>query len=163
MIGFVRPRRRSRGRHYFQGVALRRPHSFKRFIRKNSFHSIYLITTEIGNPVKVGIAEDHLQRLAALQVAHFAQLQLYRFWWMPGKLITERIESAFKDQFASENIRGEWFDLPLPVAEAFIESGIRKLGTWGVRQSDIVGLMDHWERRKYGIPPEAPTPLRGIK
>lgn len=142
---------------------MRRPHSFSRFVKKNGFHAVYLITSQVGNPVKVGIAEDPLHRLAQIQVSNFVPLQIYRFWWTPGRAISGRIESAFKKHFAPQNIRGEWFDLPLPTAEAFIETSIRNLGTWGVRQSDIVGLMDHFEHKKYGLPPAAPSMLRGIK
>ena len=142
---------------------LARPHGFQEFIRKQGFHSLYLMTTEADNPVKVGIATDPVDRLAALQSANFVSLRIHRFWWMPGRQITARIESAFKDHFQSVNVRGEWFDLPLPTAEVFIEASISCHGTWGVRQSELVGFMDHRERQKYGIPPDAPTPLRSAE
>lgn len=144
------------------GIALGRPLGFQDFVRKHGFDSLYLVTTDTDHPVKVGIAEDPLRRLSDLQTSNFTSLHIHRFWWMPGRRITARIESAFKDHFQSQNIRGEWFDLALPTAEAFIEASIRSLGTWGVRQSDLVGFMDHRQRQKYGIPPDAPTPLRGV-
>jgi len=140
---------------------LQRPIGFAEFVKKNGFHSVYLITPDSGNPVKVGVAEDPADRLGNLQTANFLPLRIHRFWWMPGKQVTLRVESAFKEHFQPQNIRGEWFDLPLETAEAFVEESIRSLGTWGVRQSDIVGLMDQWARKKYGLPPEAPSPLRG--
>ena len=140
-----------------------RPYGFQEFIRKQGFHSLYLLTTDTDNPVKVGISEDPVKRLGDLQTANFVPLRIHRFWWMPGQRITARIESAFKDHFQPHNVRGEWFDLPLSTAEAFVETSIRSLGTWGVRQSDLVGFMDHRERQKYGIPLDAPTPLRGIR
>jgi len=142
---------------------LRRPHGFQEFVKKQGFHSLYLVTTDDGSPVKVGIAADPMERFAALQTANFVSLRMHRFWWMPGRKITVRIESAFKDHFQAHNIRGEWFDLSLSMAEAFIEASIRSLGTWGVRQSDLVGFMDRREREKYGLPTDAPSPLRGIK
>ena len=153
----------SRGRFHLRASILRRPYGFEEFIRKQGFHSIYLVTTETDNPVKVGIAKDPVKRLCDLQSANFTPIRLHRFWWMPGKKITVRIESAFKNHFQSKNIRGEWFDLPLPTAEAFIEASIRSLGTWGVRHSDLIKYMDYREREKCGLPPDAPSPLAGIK
>ena len=142
---------------------MRRPYGFQDFIRKQGFHSLYLVTTETENPVKVGIAEDPMDRLGALRSANFVPLRMHRFWWMPGKKVTVRIESAFKSHFHSRNVRGEWFDLPLPTAEGFIEASIFSLGTWGVRHSDLIEFMDYKERQKYGLPPDAPSPLAGIR
>lgn len=142
-------------------ITLACPYGFRKFVRRQGFHSLYLVTTEEDNPVKVGIATDPMGRFAALQNATFAPLRMHRFWWMPGKRITARIESAFKERFRPRNVRGEWFDLSLQTAEAFIEDTIGSLGTWGVRQSDLVGFMDQREREKYALPSDAPTPLRG--
>jgi hypothetical protein len=162
MFGFVRLRKILRGRFRLWGVVVARPHGFQEFIKKQGFHSLYLVTTDTNSPVKVGIAANPVHRLGDLQSANFVELHIYRYWWMPGRRITARIESAFKDHFRSRNVRGEWFDLPLPTAEAFIETSIRSLGTWGVRQYDLVEFMDHRERQKYHLPPDAPTPLRGV-
>jgi hypothetical protein len=87
---------------------------------------------------------------------------MHRFWWLAGKPIAWRIESEFKDHFKAHNIRGEWFRLAISEAENFVEASIRKLGTWSIRQDDMIGLMDHWERKKFSLPPEAPSPLRGL-
>lgn len=141
---------------------MQRPHGFHDFIKKEGFHSIYLISTETGNPMKVGIAADPVDRFNSIQSSNFLSLRLHRYWWMPGRKLTVRIENAFKEQFQNQVIRGEWFDLPLPTAENFIETSIRDLNSWGVRHSDIVGIMDSSVRRKFDIPAEAPTPLRGI-
>ncbi len=140
-----------------------RPRGFQEFIKKKGFHSLYLVTTDTDNPVKVGIATDPLRRMRQLQTSNFMSLRIHRFWWMPGQPITARVESAFKCHFQPQNVRGEWFDLPLSTAEEFIEASIRSLDTWGVRQSDLVGYMDHRERQRYGVPLDAPTPLRGVK
>ena len=74
-----------------------------------------------------------------------------------------RIESAFKNHFQSKNVRGEWFNLPLPTAEAFIEASIRNLGTWGVGHAYLIEFMNYRERQKCGLLPDAPSPLAGIK
>jgi len=142
---------------------LRRPYGFLEFIKKQGFHSLYLVTTETDNPVKVGIAKDPLERLSAIQSANFLPIRMHRFWWMPGRKVTVRIESAFKNHFQSQNIRGEWFDLPLTTAEEFIEASISNLGTWGVRHSDLIAYMDHKERQKLGLGADAPSPLAGIR
>ena len=151
------------GRFCLGNLTLSRPHGFQEFIRKQGFHSLYLVTTDTDSPVKVGIAEDPVKRLGDLQTANFVPLRMHRFWWMPGKRITARVESAFKERFQSMNVRGEWFDLPLQTAETFVEDAISSLGTWGVRQSDLVGFMDQREREKYALPSAAPTPLRGVR
>jgi len=111
---------------------LRRSYGFQEFIRKQGFHSIYLVTTETDNPVKVGITRDPLERFSTIQSANFVPIRLHRFWWIPGRKVTERIEKVFKGHFQLCNIRGEWFNLPLRTAEDLIEANISRLGTWGV-------------------------------
>jgi hypothetical protein len=125
-----------------------RPHGFQNYITLQGFHSLYLVTTARNRPVKVGITDDPVQRLAGLQVAHFEFLRFHRFWWLPGRPIASRIERAFKQHFARTMIRGEWFDLPPREAEAFVEASIRCLGTWGIEQRDMLALMDQWESRR---------------
>jgi len=125
---------------------MKRPHGFRQFIMKEGFHSLYLVTTERNAPVKVGVAEDPVRRLSDLQTANFNLLRLHRFWWLAGRQVSERIERAFKDHFSPRCVRGEWFDLPLPEAEAFVEAAIRDLGTWGVPEADVVKFMEHCVR-----------------
>ena len=141
---------------------MRRPHGFRRFTKKQEFHSIYLVTTESATPVKVGIAVNPSHRFASIQSSNFVQLRLHRFWWLPGRQITVRIESDFKEHFGARCVRGEWFDVALAEAVAFIEAAIRDIGTWGVVEKEVVGLMDHYARHKLSIAPEAPSPLRGV-
>ena len=141
---------------------MRRPHGFLEFTERQGFHCLYLVTTESGAPVKVGIAVDPAQRLASIQSSNFIPLRLHRFWWLPGRLISARIETAFKRHFGARCIRGEWFDVSLSAAEEFIAEATRNLGTWGVTEGDVVGLMDHYARRRFSVPAEAPSPLRGV-
>lgn len=133
---------RARGGDY---LSARRPAGFQRYIDEQGFHSLYLITTETGGPLKVGIASDPVVRFATLQHAHFEPLRLYRFWWLPGFPISSRIEHAFKKHFASHLIRGEWFDVPARSAVAFVEATIRSIGTWGIGQEDMIKLMQAWQ------------------
>jgi hypothetical protein len=110
----------------------------------------------------VGIAVDPAQRFASIQSSNFIPLRLHRFWWLPGRLISARIETEFKQHFVDRRIRGEWFDMSLSAAEEFTAEATRKLGTWGVTEGDVVGLMDHYARRRFSVPAEAPSPLRGV-
>lgn len=140
---------------------MRRPHGFRAFTKKQEFHSLYLVTTESGAPVKVGIAANPHARFGSHQSSNFIALRLHRFWWVAGRQISVRIEGDFKEHFSGRCIRGEWFDVPLPEAVAFIEAGVRAIGTWGVAEEEVVRLMDHNARRKISMPPEGPSPLRG--
>jgi hypothetical protein len=144
-------------------TTVKRPWGFKRFTKRQGFHSLYLVTTESETPVKVGIAADPLVRFNCHQSSNFVALRLHRAWWLPGRPISKRIEKAFKEHFNSRNVRGEWFDIPLAEAEAFIEAGISKLCTWGVPEIDVVELMDHRARQHFPLPPDAPSPLRGMR
>jgi len=106
------------------------------------------VTTARDLPVKVGIAQDPLRRLAGLQNANFEQLRVHRFWWLPGRPIAARLERAFKKHFAPAAIRGEWFNVSLTAAEGFVEDSIRRVGTWGICQEDMAKLMEQSEHRR---------------
>lgn len=140
---------------------IRRPWGFTRFIKRQGFHGIYLVANEVDTPLKVGITNDPVNRLSELQVANFKPMCMQRFWWLPGRKITARIERSFKEYFADNNIRGEWFDLSLDEAEQFIESRITDIGSWAIKQVHMIDLLDGRQRRRFNIPAEAPSPLVG--
>lgn len=140
---------------------MHRPHGFERFTEKQGLHAIYLIASDLS-AIKVGISENPYSRFADIQTSNFNPLRLHRFWWLPGPAISRRNRSSIQEYFAPHNIRGESFDLPMTKAEAFIEGSIRTSGTWGITDADMINLMDHFERRKYSLPPNAPSPLRGM-
>lgn len=125
----------------------RRPHGFQDYIAAQGFYAVYLVTTVWDAPIKVGIAQDTVRRLAGLQNANFEQLRIHRFWWLAGRPIAARVEKSFKKHFALAAIRGEWFDVSLGTAEAFIEGAIQSVGTWTLGQEDMVKFMQEWERR----------------
>jgi hypothetical protein len=69
---------------------------------------------------------------------------------MAGQPIASRLESAFKLYFFPDHIRGEWYDVDLAEAVAFVEETIVSLGTWGVAQDEIEmkmmrGIVDRFE------------------
>lgn len=138
-----------------------RPWGFRDYVQSHGFHTIYLAKPIRGRPIKVGIAEDPERRLANLQNGNFEELCFHRFWWLPGQAIAFRIESAFKNDFARANIRGEWFDLDPADAVEYIEAAIVGLGTWSLKQSQMETLQDRWARKYYGMSDAGPSPLRG--
>lgn len=138
-----------------------RPFGFREYIRSNGFHTVYLLTTIQGSPVKIGISEDPVRRIATIQSSHYEELRFHRFWWLPGVAVATRIEAAFKQNHAAENIRGEWFDMTPEDAERKIEAGIRNLGIWTLSQSQMEHLFDQWMRKKWDMPEHAPSPLSG--
>ncbi|MEO5375103.1 MAG: GIY-YIG nuclease family protein [Alphaproteobacteria bacterium] len=123
-----------------------RPIGFDDFVKRQGFHTIYLVTPEEGHgPVKVGVAVDPYVRFSSHQSSNFIPLRLHRFWWVAGQRVALRIESTFKDHFKPFCVRGEWFDLLLPLAEAFIEGVIRGIGTWGVSEGEVIDLFEQHE------------------
>src|SRR5690348_7786681 len=64
---------------------------------------VYFIQTEDG-PIKIGIANDPLKRLAELQTSHHAPLKLLGV--SPGTLIVER---KIHKQLDAHRLQGEWF------------------------------------------------------
>jgi len=138
-----------------------RPFGFREYIRSNGFHTVYLLTTVQGSPVKIGISEDPVRRIGTIQSSHYEDLRFHRFWWLPGVAVATRIEAAFKQNNVAENIRGEWFDMTPGEAERKIEAEIQKLGVWTLTQSQMEHLFDQWMRKKWGLPEHAQSPLSG--
>jgi hypothetical protein len=138
-----------------------RPHGFRKFIARQGFHGLYLVTTVYGEPVKVGITNDPVRRFLGIQDANFIELHMHRVFWTAGIQIAGPIESEFKRHFKPRKIRGEWFDLPLAEAEAFIEQRLQQIGTWGVDDQAMIDFMDQRARQRERMPDEAPSPLRG--
>jgi hypothetical protein len=138
-----------------------RPIGFRDYVRANGFHTVYLITLARGGPVKIGISEDPVRRIATIQASHFDELAFHRFWWLPGVAVAARIEAAFKSGFSDHNVRGEWFDISPAQAERQVEVAIERLGIWSLTQSEMEHLFDDWVRKKWGIPRHALSPLAG--
>ena len=140
-----------------------RPWGFRDFVRMRGYSSLYLLSVGSTRPVKIGITDDPLRRLGDFQVAHYHTVDFLRVWWLPGKPIASRIESAFKNHFIEENIRGEWFDVPADDAIAFVHDTIARLGTWGISQAEIEERMMKWLRKKHDLPPNAPEDECGLR
>jgi len=138
-----------------------RPLGFRDYIRSNGFHTVYLLKPVQGIPVKIGISEDPLRRIATIQASHFDELVFHRFWWLPGLAVAARIESAFKSSFSQYNVRGEWFDMKPETAEEQVEAAIKGLNIWSLTQSEMERLFEDWMYKKWDLPRHAPSPIAG--
>ena len=132
-----------------------RPMGFEEFVARQGFHTVYLVIPEAdGIPVKVGIAANPFDRFSSHQVSNFIPLKLHRFWWVAGRRIALRIETAFKDHHRQQCVRGEWFSLSLAEAEASIEAAISRLGTWGVSDDEMLELFEQHILRRSDFNPK---------
>jgi hypothetical protein len=50
-------------------------------------------------------------------------------------------------------VRGEWFDLSLAEAEAFVEGVIVGLGTWGASEAEVLELFEQHMLRRSDFSP----------
>ena len=140
-----------------------RPWGFRDFVRMRGYTSLYLFSVGSTRPIKIGITDDPTRRLGDFQIAHYHTVDFHRVWWLPGRPIALRIESAFKYHFIEEHIRGEWFDVPADEAIAFVHRMIDRLNTWGISQSEIEERMIKWLRKKHDFPPDAPDDGCGLR
>ena len=70
--------------------------------KKNRNGYVYFISS--GSFIKIGLAEEPMQRLAALQISNPYQLSIVKS--IPGTFKTEK---DFHRIFSKYRIRGEWF------------------------------------------------------
>lgn len=92
--------------------------------------SVYFIQAAENGPVKIGVADDPVKRITALQTAHHENLRLIRL--LDGD---SELEKVLHRRFSDIHVRGEWFrftpellsdelgvDLPLPILSAVREN-----------------------------------------
>lgn len=140
-----------------------RPWGFRDFVRMRGYSSLYLFSVGSTRPLKIGMTDDPPRRLGEFQTAHYHAVDFHRVWWLAGKPIATRIESAFKYYFLPEHLRGEWYDVPADEAIDFVQDTIERLGTWGITQSEIEDRMMRWLRRKSDLPSDAPEDECGLR
>ncbi len=119
----------------------KRPYHFGLYVRENGFYCLYLVAVEGHAAIKVGIADDARSRFGAIQTHNFLELRLHRFWWVAGRPVAARVETSFKKHFREKRIRGEWFDLDLEEAEAFIQGEMKEAGAWAVSEEEMIAFM----------------------
>lgn len=93
---------------------------------------------EVVGPVKVGISNNPVSRVAALQTGSSARLVLvgrYAFWRRRHAMAVERV---FHEACASHRLQGEWFDMEPDSAVAFMAVNIQNFVTQ-VLQPDETG------------------------
>jgi hypothetical protein len=137
-------------------VSAQRPWGFREFVRARSYCSLYLLSGGVDRPIKVGVTDDPFRRLRDFQIAHYEVLEFHRVWWLAGQSVAARLEAAFKLYFLPEHVRGEWYEVDLEEAVAFVEETIVNLGTWGLSQDQIEMKMMRGVAQRYEVPVEAP-------
>lgn len=78
---------------------------------------VYVVKPDYGDVVKIGVAADVPQRLAALQVSHPERLVIVRV--LRGGVAHER---ALHDLFKEYRRLGEWFQFCGPIAKWIVET-----------------------------------------
>ena len=126
---------------------MRRPNGFARFVGRQGFHCLYLVTAEHDGSLKIGVAADVADSFSSLRSTSPAGLRLHRHWWLAGKLISRRIKKSFHETFEAQCIWGDWFATPVPEAEAYIERMIHRIGTWAATDAEMIAEMQRRERR----------------
>jgi hypothetical protein len=95
----------------------------RRVQRSDGQGYVYFITCEQPDfPIKIGFASEVMRRMGSLQSGLPYPINI--LFWMPGN---RKIERTFNRQFASINIRGEWFKNH-PAIHDFIERLKHKYG-----------------------------------
>jgi hypothetical protein len=81
---------------------------------------VYLIGPETG-PIKIGHATNIKSRLCSLQMGNWQQLAIHHSVSVPWT-VAPTIEQIVHEQFDERRVRGEWFDVPLPVLKSSLDS-----------------------------------------
>lgn len=121
--------------------------------RAAGLHSVYVITTITGNPVKIGIAENPPKRFAGLQSGNWIELVRVEHWWMAGKPLSERVEKLAMKKLtdAGKHIRGEWFNCTPEEARAAVIGSISDLGFEAFSEAEITAIEAKMESRKIDV------------
>jgi hypothetical protein len=139
-----------------------RPHGFKTFVREEGYHGIFLVVAGDEDRLSIHTAIDPRESFARLRGCSSATRRLHRSWWLAGRPVSVRVERAFKQRFADHRDADGWFNMAPSEAESFIEAALKDIGTWGASEANVIDLMERLERRKLGIPSDAPSPLHGV-
>ena len=141
---------------------MRRPRGFAGFIGGQGFHCLYLAAAEDDGSMKIGAATDVMNRLSTLRSATAAPLRLHRHWWLAGKPVSERIKKSFHEAFGPQRTEGDWFEAPLPEAEAFIGRMIKQIGTWSATEAEMIAEMQRREGQRIErfLPPQRGSGVR---
>jgi len=82
---------------------------------------VYFITNQRETVVKIGIANNPLQRLKTFQTANHEELIILKTIKLKTRAEAFQLETALHRKFKKFHIRGEWFKLTGTV-ESFIEN-----------------------------------------
>ena len=97
----------------------------------NKFESVHVYIICNGpndghsGPVKIGMANDPVKRLASLQSGNPNKLVIWRTFPTPDRNIARVIERGFHEVKSADRISGEWFNFTPRVAEALMRLNIQ--------------------------------------
>lgn len=91
---------------------------------------VYVISQPSGWPVKIGMSSCGRDRLAAIQTSHWLTMKFHGFWVCDNRKQAREIEQKAHKHLRGigAELSGEWFDMPAPKANEFIEGLAVKLG-----------------------------------
>lgn len=74
---------------------------------------VYLVAPESGTPVKIGISETAVKRLAQLQTSHWQRLVIWDYWICENRHAAQKVEKKAHTllQDLNKHLLGEWFDM----------------------------------------------------
>lgn len=94
---------------------LHRPYKFALLIKESGLYGIYVVAAQVKgvvcSPIKIGITDDPVARMGAMQCNNHLKLVIHQNWWLPDRDVAKRAEKNFKLHNEAHNIRGEWYDM----------------------------------------------------
>src|SRR5258706_10533383 len=94
-----------------------------------SFACVYAVGPTGGRPLRVGWAKQLKDRMSALQLGSWKELQLHHIAWTAGDMLAIRIfndAAAILDK-ARRRLTGDWFDVTPEFAQQAIRLASDKL------------------------------------
>ena len=112
---------------------------WERAAYKFGYHYVYVISEAgQGGPCKIGVADRPNGRLSSMQSGNARKLRLVRFWRLPGKPASHRVERAAHASLTAKVIRGEWFDIGRKKACAAVDRAIEEEGLFVVSNERLM-------------------------
>ena len=85
----------------------------RNYLKCAGIYCVYVIAPEVGHPVKIGMAFDIYERLAAITTSHWKKLVVHYLLWTPGKPVAKSLETRAHELLthAGKRLSGEWFSI----------------------------------------------------
>ncbi len=115
----------------------KRPIAFDEFLRLNALHAVYVVTTADHTISKIGMADDPPKRFGAIQSSNFVDLELFRYWFVAGRPLSEKVEAAIKTLYQPSLIRGEWYRIPADLMAREVKAELERAGHWHLTEIEM--------------------------